>query len=111
MHMCKAMRHKKHHFAFLTAEGKEENPERVFCYPAAGQCDPINPGSLHKGVSIEEKNLSSLILAGTKAPGFARDIRHPAALAARASSENPFCTLSGGNLAPAANLLFPHPPP
>lgn len=55
MHMCKAMRHKKHHFAFLTAEGKEENPDRVFCCPAAGQCDPINPGSLHKGVSIEEK--------------------------------------------------------
>lgn len=105
MHMCKAMRHKKQHFTFLKAEGKEENPDVGLSCPAAGHCGPINPGITPQRDEHQGENLRAQILKNTEAPDFAGDIGHPAALAARASSENSFSTPAGENLAPAANVL------
>lgn len=82
MHVCKAMRHKKQHFAFLTAKGKEENPDVGLSCPAAGQCGPINPGPTLQGDEHQGENLQAQILENTEAPDFAQDTRHPAALAA-----------------------------
>ena len=105
MHMCKAMRHKKQHFAFLTAEGKEENPGAGLSCPAVGQHGSINPGVTPQKDEHQGANLRAQILENTEVPDFAWDIRHPTALAVQVSSENSFYTLAGEKLAPAANLL------
>lgn len=76
MHVCKAIRHKKQHFTFLTATGKEEKPDVGLSCPAGSQCGPISPGITPQKDEHQGENLQAQILENTEAVSFAWDTRH-----------------------------------
>lgn len=69
------MRHKKQHFAFLTAKGKEENPTQD-CSGCCKTGSPTDQGPAPQGHDHQGGNMQVEILENTEAPDLAQDTQH-----------------------------------